>query len=161
MREIILTQGKIAIVDDEDYAFINQWKWYCSTSGYAVRHQYVGTVNGKQKNIAILMHRLINKTPKGMDTDHIDHDRLNNRKSNLRSATVAQNQMNVKLVRGNSKFKGVTFHKRDHYWQASINIKGKRTYLGSFKSELDAAKAYNIKALELHGEFAFLNEVAA
>ena len=87
MKEIKLTQDKVALVDDEDYKWLNEFKWYCA-AGYAARNS--PKINGKQ-SINIFMHREINNTPKGMDTDHISHNRLDNRKVNLRTCTCSEN----------------------------------------------------------------------
>jgi len=160
MKKIPLTQGKFALVDDEDFEWLNQWKWYYSKvgkdgiGGYAMRKF---RVNGKQKTIR--MHRLINNTPDGMDTDHDNGNKLDNRRKNLRDATTSQNQINRKKGRGNysSRFKGVFWHKVTKKWHAQITLNGKRIHLGLFVSELAAAAAYDEAAIKFHGEFASLN----
>lgn len=160
MKKIPLSQGKFALVDDDDYDFIMQWKW-CFNTGYAVRSQHICMVGKKDKSKMILMHRVVNKTPKGMETDHIDLDRLNNQKKNLRNATRRQNTRNIKkFINGTSKFKGVCWKKREKKWQVRIRTGKKRVHLGLFTSESDAARAYNVAALKFHGEFAHLNEVS-
>lgn len=153
-KEIRLTQGKVALVNSEDYDFINKWKWRFNSRGYAIRSE---TINGIKKYI--LMHRIINNTEDGLDTDHINRNKLDNRRNNLRSATRQQNQMNKPSVNGTSKYKGVSWNKRDEVWHSRIKIDGKLKHLGYFKSEVEAAKTYNKKAKELHSEFAVLNEV--
>lgn len=103
------------------------------------------------------MHRLIMNTPEGMLVDHINHDCLDNRKSNLRICTHAENARNKRPVIGTSKYKGVYWDKTNKKWEAHIR-KGKDVkYLGQFKCEKKAALAYNEKAKELFGEFAYLN----
>jgi hypothetical protein len=154
VKELELTQGKVAIVDDSDFEHLNQWKWYCSSKGYAVRNI---PVNGKQT--LQLMHAVIINTPPGMQTDHINGDRLDNRKENLRICTCSENQWNQHKVRGESKYKGVSYHKRHNKWYAQIRINGKRIYIGVFKDEIDAAKAYNEAATRYFGEFAKINEM--
>lgn len=154
MKQIPLSKGCAALVDDVDFDMLMQWKW-CYNTGYAVRTDYS---SGKPKRI--YMHRLIMETPSGMETDHINSNRLDNRRSNLRVCTHQQNCMNVLPV-GASKYKGVTWHKGDRKWQSSIFVDGKLKYLGSFKSEEDAALAYNFAALEAFGEFAKQNRAAA
>ena len=151
MKEIELTQGKVAIVDDEDFEYISQWKW-CYTinqksrSGYAIRRP------------GILMHRVINKTPPGMQTDHINGNGLDNRKENLRSCTRTQNKANVKMNRNNkSGYKGVSREKKRKTWRAHIRIGGKGRALGRFDILEEAARAYDRAAREKFGEFARLN----
>lgn len=156
MKSIPLTHGKFAIVDDEDYEWLMQWKWQASEKGYATRTQWVG--NGKQKRIS--MHRLINKTPDGLETDHINGNRLDNRKCNLRTCTNAENQQNRRKKEGTtSVYKGVHWNSKDKRWYALIKHDGKTTYLGSFKNEIDAATTYNKAASEIHGEFARINNL--
>ncbi|MMZ67947.1 hypothetical protein D1872_305870 [compost metagenome] len=98
MREIPLTQGKVAIIDDEDFEKVSAYKWcYSSTIGYAVSRK---VVNGKRQ--PVLMHRLILDAPPGLVTDHINHDKLDNRKANLRLCTRHENNRNMPL-RSNNK----------------------------------------------------------
>lgn len=150
---IKLTQGQYAIIDDEDYAFINQWKWYFNNGGYAVRDI---RVNGKRT--ALYMHRFIMNTPKNMDTDHRDGNTLNNKRINLRVCTHAENLWNQKVsIKGTSKYRGVYFEKSRLQWSANISSKDRTIHLGRFNNEVDAARAYNEKAKELRGEFAILN----
>lgn len=151
MKLISITKGKFAMVDDEDYEWINQWSWYCDKE-YAAR--WISGGNGR----ASFMYGDILKTPDGLFTDHIDHNGLNNQKYNLRVVTNAQNQMNRKSNKHTSSiFKGVYWHKKDKRWQAGIGLDGKRIYLGNYKSEVDAAKTYDLAAIELFGEFAHTN----
>ena len=105
------------------------------------------------------MHRVINDTPKILGTDHIDGNPLNNQKSNLRNATKSQNGMNRKSNRNSSsKYKGISWNKQNKKWRGEIQKNKKRYGLGYFKSEIEAARAYNKKALELFGEYARLNK---
>lgn len=149
MAEIKLTQGKVAIVDDADYEWLSQFKW-CLTAG-----KYAGRcINGN----VVLMHRIINKTPEGVWTDHINENKLDNRRSNLRDCTSAQNKANVTRRKDNtSGFKGVAVFRKK--WQAYINKDGKRIHLGHFEKKEDAARAYNEAAVDIFGEFARLNNV--
>ena len=161
MKRIPLTQGKFALVDDSDFEYLNQWKWHIC-NGYAARREYLG--GGYRKDITnyILMHRLINKTPNGFHTDHIDGNRLNNRKKNLRTASCSQNVMNQyreKTKNKTSIYKGVNFCKRDGNWRVQLNIKGKNTHIGYYKTEIEAAKSYNIAVKKYRGIFARLNEI--
>jgi len=106
------------------------------------------------------MHRLLAGTKKGQDTDHINHDRLDNRRCNLRVCTRSQNKMNVGLIKSNKTgFIGVSYNKRDEIYQAGIAVNNKSIYLGQFKCPKKAAKAYNKAALKHHGEFANVNAI--
>src|SRR5882724_7878623 len=107
MKEIQLTQGKIALVDDEDFERVNQFKWFLLTSNLHDKLYAYSRVPG-------LMHRFIMSAPTGFDVDHIDNDGLNDQKSNLRICTRSQNMMGIEKIqrvgnRGKSKFKGVDF----------------------------------------------------
>ena len=155
-KQIQLTQGYSTTVDDDDYDFLMQWKWCFVSNGYAVRLKTYYKFYGKLTPRMIRMHRVINDTPNGLFTDHLNGDKLDNRKSNLRSCTKSQNSMNRKGYKNtSSKFKGVT--SRNNKWEASIKIDKKSKTLGRFTSEKEAAKAYNVAALKYHGEFAKLN----
>lgn len=156
MREIKLTQGKVAMVDDEDFERINQFKWHAhkptaSRTYYAVR-------NGLPKGKRIFLHREIMQTDKDLTVDHIDHDGLNNQKSNLRNCTHQQNTSNKSAHKNStSKYVGVSFDKARNKWAAGIKINYKRIALGRYITEEGAAEAYNIAAKKLHGEFANIN----
>lgn len=107
------------------------------------------------------MHRVILNPDDGMETDHIDRNKLNNQKSNLRQVTRSQNAINIGSRKGSSSnYNGVSFAKKYRKWTAHITIKGKQKNLGLFKSEIEAAIIYNKAAINLHGVFAVLNEVA-
>lgn len=156
---IPLSQGKFAIVGPRDYAYLNQFKWCCHTGGYAIRNG--PTVNGK--HLVIYMHRVILERMGHTDfqqVDHINHDKLDNRRCNLRSATNRQNKCNCgKHCDNTSGFKGVHWYKRDKKWHAQIKMGEKKIHLGYFDDKLEAARAYNKAAKKYHGEFACLNEV--
>lgn len=159
MKQIPLSQGKFALVDDEDYHFLMQWKWYYNNK-YVVSSINYRKPNGKRGNSKMRMHQVLMNTPNGMITDHIDGDPLNNQRSNLRICTCAENVRNRKSrPNSTSRFKGVCRTKDLKKWQAHIMAHGKAFYLGLFTKEIDAARAYNEKAKELHGEFARLNEI--
>lgn len=108
-------------------------------------------INNKNKRI----HRLILNAKLPLQVDHINGNGLDNRRKNLRLVTSQQNNFNRRPV--NSKYKGVAFHKRCNLWEAKICINQKRMCLGFFKTAQEAARAYNLKAKELFGEFAYLN----
>jgi len=154
---IPLTQNKFAIVDDNDFERLNQWKWYAvqeKHTWYAVR-----AIWNNGRAITIPMHRDILNSPNGMETDHKDHNGLNNCRYNLRLASRMQNQHNRESHCGTSKYKGVSWHKRDKKWQSQIRVNRKLVHLGCFDNEIEAAKVYNIKATELFGEFAYVNNL--
>jgi len=104
------------------------------------------------------MHRMIMHAPKHLCCDHIDHNGLNNRKSNLRLCTNAQNTHNQRIrPNGTSKYKGVSWHRPNNKWVARIAFKRKRMHIGIFDNQMEAAMAYDDKAIELFGEFACVN----
>ncbi len=155
MKTIELTQEKVAIVDDEDYEHLNQFKWYFHNVGYAARTIYN---NGKQG--IVLMHRLINDTLEGLDTDHINHIKLDNRKDNLRTVTRSENQHNrLKNKKGSSIYKGVCWYGALNKWSAYIRVNGNKIHLGYSDNEKDMAIAYNKAAIKYHGGFAMLNDI--
>jgi len=153
MKEIKLNYGLVAQVDDEDFSYLNQFKWYAKKDKKTI---YV-IANKTQKNNLheSSMARLIMKTPDDLEVDHIDHNGLNNQKSNLRNCSRNENMQN-KTSSSSSGYLGVHIN-RNKYIVAHIKIKNKMAHLGTFKTIEDAAKAYDKKAKELYGEFANLN----
>ena len=151
MKEIEMTQGKVAIVDDDDFEYLSQWKWYVNYNQRGLPYAMRGA---KPK---VRMHRIVSKTPLGLFTDHINGDTLDNRKSNLRIVTSAENSMNRKPYKSN-KFglKGISISE-GKYIHARIKLDGKNIHLGTFDTIEEAAAAYNKAALELFGEFARIN----
>jgi hypothetical protein len=147
MKQIPLSQGKFALVDDEDYDYLMQWKWNFNAQGYAVR--------------GVRMHRIINSTPENMIVDHINGDKLDNRKENLRNCTNAQNACNKRKITLNhsSIYRGVSWHKLSKKWTAQIQISRKRVHIGRYDTEIEAAMAYNDFAVHYHGEYATLNVI--
>ena len=146
--EIILTRGKKTIIDDKDWILLSGRSWSCSNGGYAV---------AKINNKICFMHRIIMGNPK-LSVDHINGDKLDNRKENLRIVTHAENTKNrTKSVGTVSKFKGVDYQKRNKTWRARIKVNYRSIYLGSFLTENEAATAYNQAALTNFGSFAKLN----
>jgi len=150
-KEILLTAGQVAIVDEDDYERLNKLSWQVSSRGYANRRVYL---KGNQYS-TLIMHREIMQPPDDMQVDHINGNKLDNRKQNLRICTASQNSMNSNRQKG--LYRGVTWHKRDRKWRANIGANREKIYIGQFDCPHEAAKAYNKKALELHGEFARLN----
>lgn len=152
-KQISLTQGKFALVDDEDYDELMKYKW-CFSSGYAIRRM------PRPFSKTIRMHRIIMKAQKNQEIDHINMDKLDNRRKNLRLCTHPQNHQNILKHKDNKTgFKGVTFYKNRNKFGARIKYNGIEIHLGLFVDSMDAARAYNEKALELFGEFANLNKL--
>lgn len=155
MKEIQLNNGLVALVDDEDFEYLNQWKWRVS-NGYAARDVW----KTPSKRTTIQMHRIIMNTPDGFETDHISGNRLDNQRSNLRICTHGQNMMNVKTPRHNtSGYKGVSWNKKKEKWYAQIRVHRKTIFIGYFDLLGDAAESYNIAAKKYHNEFARINEL--
>ena len=148
---IPLTKGKFAIIDDEDFELIKNSKWHYDNYGYA--H---ATINYKQ----VRMHRLIlGLKPKEIG-DHINGDRLDNRRSNLRVCSFRENLTNKKIsLRNKCGYKGVYLNSKSgkKVWRADVYSLGKKYYLGLFETKEEAAKAYDEGAKKHHGEFASLN----
>lgn len=157
MKEIKLSRGLVAIVDDEDYDYLNQWKWNAHRSNSRTFIARRTIWNGK-KSREISMHRVIMKTPEGLQVDHINHNGLDNRKCNLRNCAQSENAKN-RLAYGEVKYLGVTYKRTRQYKYISARIysKGKYIALGSYKTLEDAARAYDEAAKKYHGEFANLN----
>jgi len=157
-RRIPLTQGKFAIVDPDDYPHLSKYKWrLCKTKGKNVLYaeRSIRLPNGKYSRI--LMHRQLINVPEGYVLDHINGSGLDNRRANLRLATIAQNAWNSKKRNPRSGYKGVWLAKDKGLWRAAIFCNRKRKHLGYFKDKVDAAKAYDKAATKLHKEFAVLN----
>lgn len=151
MRRIKLSRGKYSIVDDEDFEKVSQFKWTFGTNGYAFR-------NIKRDKSMIYLHRFLICPPEGMIVDHINQDKLDNRKINLRICTHSQNHANQGLQKNNtSGFRGVT--KNGEKWEARVKHFGKTLHFGLFDSKIMAAKQYNKKAVELFGKFALVNKI--
>lgn len=156
MKTISLTQSKVALVDDADYERLAVIKW-CAVNVRGDDRKWYAYSGG----LRITMHRFILGAQKGQLVDHIDRDGLNNQRSNIRICTRTGNARNQGLSKRNSSgFKGVH---RDHRaiarpWIAHIAVNRKNRHLGRFATPEEAARAYNVAAVELHGEFASLNE---
>lgn len=146
-----LTKGHVAIIDAADLALVGGRKWSAmvTKSGhvYAVRND-----RGKM----VLLHRVLTGTPRGVLVDHKDRDTLNCRRANLRVATKGQNNANAPPRRP-GRYKGTRKHR--NRWHGVITVDGVEKYLGSFKTECEAALAYNAAAIENFGNFAFLNTI--
>lgn len=154
-REIQLTQGLVAVVDDSDFESLSQHKWYAMegiSTFYAMCN--IQTERGRRP---IAMHVAIMG---GINVDHKDLDGLNNRRQNLRFATSSQNKMNSRgRFNRHANFKGIERHGRK--WRAYVKVAGKKLYVGTSTDEAEAAKLYDAAAREHYGEFArpnFLKE---
>ena len=146
--QIELTKGKTTIVDDADYDWLIQWKWYYSSTGYAVRKPYQKTV--------IYMHRLILQITDNLLCDHINGNKLDNKQRNLRIVNKSQNSVNSYQHNDNkSGYKGVSWSKVAKRW--TVYVKGQ--HIGYFINIIDAALAYNQRATEVFGHFAKLNDI--
>lgn len=152
MKYIKLASGDRVKVDDDDCAELRAHKWHLS-NGYASRHKNDGT-GGK-----IYMHRVVSKTPENMHTDHINGNKLDNRKSNLRVVTASQNHMNRRKDSRKgltSQLKGAQFHKASNLWRSRIKVEGRHISLGYYKTEMEAHNAYMDACKEHFGEYRFV-----
>jgi len=159
MAEIPLTQGKLTLVNDEDFGWLSKYKWNAAHRNHT---WYAARTNGAAgKRRLILMHREILglKPGDGKITDHINRNGLDNRRSNLRICTQAQNLTNRKIVNKHG-LRGVrltTGRNLKKPWEARIKVKGEAIYLGRYETKFRAALAYDEAAIKYHGEFADLN----
>jgi len=156
MKEIPLTRGYVTMVDDEDYEFLMQWKWYALVGKqgdvYAMRSSH--RINGKR--VAVLMHRVLTNALDKKLVDHQDGNSLNNQKYNLRLCTSAENQRNRgSQINNTTGFCGVV--RRGKGFLAQIQLNRVKMHLGMHHTAEDAARAYDAAATKLHGEFARLN----
>lgn len=149
MKEIQIVEGGVALIDDEDFERVNQFKWHLSDKGYAVANH---------KGSKIRMHRLVMGAIGDQVVDHREHNKLDNQKANLRITDRSGNACNRQpRQRGDLKYKGV--YKNAGRYEARIKINQKPHYLGRFDTPEEAAIAYNTAASQLHGEMACLNVV--
>lgn len=146
-------------MDDEDFEYLNQWKWYTHKPNplccYAKR-----TIRETAQQKTVQMHRLIMGAQKGQLVDHVDGNGLNNQRSNLRLCSRPQNSRNRRKHKPTSSFyMGVSWCKKLNMWVAQISTNNKKINLGRFLIEKEAAEAYNKAALKFHGEFARINQI--
>lgn len=164
MREILTRKNEVILVDDDDYEKLSKFTWYISKGGknhggygYAISSQR-NESTGKQYKLS--MHREIMNAKKGEIVDHINGNKLDNRKENLRIVTPYQNSLNVKKKDGaSSQYKGVAFSKDMNLWKSSIRVKGKGVHIGYFSNEVACALAYNEYAIKHFGEYAKINNI--
>jgi hypothetical protein len=149
MKTIPLSRGHVALCDDKDYKFLNQWKWSYQEnldgSCFAVR---MTTINGERKSL--IMHRILLNPPKGYIDKHLDGNGINNQRANFLRMSLSQLRASDHIVHSKSGYKGVKI-------TAQISVNRKHIDLGSFKSVKKAAKAYDKAAKKYFGEFAVLN----
>lgn len=157
MREIPLTKGYVALVDDEDYEDVSRFKWYAVVKGhgvYAARHDETNP-----QGAALYLHRYLTDAEPLQPIDHRDRNTLNCARRNLRKTTRSGNSANTQKIRvpASSQYKGVYWHAKNSKWATQIKRDGKVTYLGTYMSEEDAARAYDVAANDFFGDFACLN----
>lgn len=162
LKEIQLTQGKVALVDDADYGRLNRFKWYAHKQPrtyYAARNIRMSD----SKRLKIFMHQVILGLQPGdpRQCDHRDGNGLNNIQSNLRICTSRQNNQSQRKKRkvGTSKYKGVCWHRGRRKWCSRIHVSGEQIFLGLFESEIGAARVYDAAAVKYHGAFALTNRM--
>lgn len=163
-RRITLANGGITTVDADDYEALSKFKWFRSSGGYGYRQGWERKPAGESEHWTIWLHRVVNQTPEGLYTDHVNGNKLDNRKANLRTSDKSRNSANRpkrKPTRGRkpvSEFKGVHFNRTVGIWEARITNRGKSraTY---HRTEEQAALDYNRMAKEMFGEFASLNAI--
>jgi hypothetical protein len=152
MKEVLLTQNKVALIDDEDFALVAPYSWHLfkDRNGYEYARGY-------KDGVKVRMHRLLARAKQGQLVDHKNGNTLDNRQENLRVCTHSENMRNQKKISGSSKYKGVSYRKVNNKWESRIYYCGKKLFLGLFTSEIEAAQAYDAKASELYGQFACIN----
>lgn len=154
MREIPLSRGKVALVDDEDYEFLSKWKWSFHPRGYATRTSRKDDTYGR---VTIPMHRAVLRLDGNNRSlvDHVNTNKLDKRRSNLRLCTPSQNHANKPRSNKNtSGYKGVSWDSTRQKWKAGITVKQKARNLGRFSTPEEAHAAYLAAAREAFGEFA-------
>jgi len=156
MKILKLNQGKEVLIDDEDFDRVNLYRWSVQKrkNGFRAMRK---PKPGEDQNI--YLHRYILNVPRGLEIDHINHNQLDNRRSNLR---IVSHRQNLQSRRGNLKksikFKGVSFNRRYlRPFISQITFENRNVYLGCYQNAIEAAKAYDSKAREFFGEFAYLN----
>lgn len=159
MRQLPLSQGLFAIVDDDDFARLSAYKWSASRGKmgnmYAVRR--TTRAKGVKPKILLLHREVLGLSTPPPFVDHINHNGLDNRKENLRIVTHLQNCLNTRSRKGTSLYKGVSFDSSRRKWKVQIKAGDKHLQLGRFKNEHFAAIVYDVAALKHFGEFAVLN----
>jgi hypothetical protein len=150
---ITLPSGEVVLVDEADHEMLSHWRWRRIGKGYVAAH--VG--HGDSRNRTSYMHRLLLLPDDGQEVDHVNGDRLDNRRANLRACTSSQNHCNRAAMAGTSRYKGVSWEQHAARWVAQIKRHRKRIFLGYFTDEEEAARSYDEAAVRVHGPFARLN----
>ena len=151
-------KGKVVLIDDEDWNKVKGYRWTIDKQKNLYYVTATLYINGNKETVR--MHRVITGCNKGdgLIVDHINHNTLDNRKTNLRVCDIAENTRNQQKHKNSlNPYKGIKYSKRDKKWIARIQYNKKRIYVGCNKDPIEAAKAYDRKAIELHGEFAYTN----
>jgi hypothetical protein len=162
IKTIKLTKNKLALVDDEDFKYLSRWKWCVTNIGYAVRSCPTYQRRNAKTTQHILMHREILKAGSGQLVDHINMNKLDNRRQNLRLCTQSENLRHRHKSKARiytSQYKGVSFDKSRGKYEAYITINLKKLHLGRFNSEQEAAHAYNKASSKHYKEFVILNNI--
>jgi hypothetical protein len=144
------------LVDAKDFEMLTKWKWCATEAGYAEAYMR----GGRAPKLAY-MHRLIMLPDPGHEIDHINGDKLDNRRRNLRVCAHGENMRNQRSAFGSSRYKGVSWDNLRGKWRAYIVRDSRQVWLGYFDNEADAARAYNDAAFEVHGEFSLPNVIGA
>jgi hypothetical protein len=157
MKEIKLTRGQVALVDDCDFEDLNRFSWFAHWEPKTHTFYAYRIISGTRGSVK--MHRqILAITDPKVQVDHRNHITLDNQRSNLRVATSTQNHHNTrKRANGSSRFKGVTWDSNKNRWRSKIVVNRKRLYLGDFIEETQAAHAYDEAAKRYFGEFACIN----
>lgn len=161
MKEIALTRNRVAIVEDADFEVLNKYKWavlITKTTCYAIRSK---RLKGGGKKYYYMHREIMGVTDRRIRVDHIDHNGLNNSRNNLRVCNASQNAANSRSrLNSSSKYLGVFFDKSRNKWAVRITKDYKTINIGRFKTEEEAAHAYNQYAIQVHGAFANINKIA-
>ncbi len=153
MKSIELTEGRSALVSDEDFDQLSAFSWHVS-GGYAVTNV---PSTGTHRYTLLGMHRVIARAQKGQQVDHINGNRLDNRRENLRLCVDQENARNRRVPEHSSVYKGVSWRKRERLWSSRIMVDGKSLWLGTFDQEATAAAIYDLAARKYFGAFAVCN----
>lgn len=159
MKTIPLTRGKIALVDDDLYGHLSRWKW-CAVKQHRVWYAIRAITVAPRKRVFLGMHRIVMGASRSQRVDHRDGNGLNNQRENLRFADCSNNAANLRIIATNtSGFKGVSYSSANRKWEAQVKVHKRSVHLGRFEAIEDAARAYDLAAIEHFGEFALTNKM--